>query len=180
MAINAAGPCLPGRRAYMTVDMTEHRHSMVPLEHGTQGLDATQLRGLAERHGVRFEVGPHQISRGAGEIVRHGWVVDLYGARSANDRGLQSDEATHHVHDVLDAIARHVVPRDAGQIAFELEPYTGAVHLDPRRDFLEEVRLRILIEPETTARESVIGDTDTQWMSDVSDRLEELGCVRRG
>ena len=157
------------------------RHSIFPVDHRTHGVPDEALSGLVERHGVTFELGPNQVIGPGGDIVRRGWIVDLYGRPSAADAALPYGEVHHHVHDVLHAVAATLVPEDRrGMVNAELERFTGAVRLDPRRGFAEEIRLRIQLEPHTTARTTMIGDSDTAWRDEIVERLEELGARQRG
>ena len=156
----------------------EPRHSILPVDHWTTGLSEEELRGLVERHSVSFEVHPHQIGID-GSVRRDGWTIDLYGMRSEADEELHLPDAAEHLDDVLRSIARAVVPEDTAALHVELSPFTGAVRMDPKRGFAEQVRLRVSIEPMTTARQSIVAGVETDWVSDVSARLEALGCKRR-
>jgi hypothetical protein len=160
--------------------MTSDRHSVFPVDPFSKNIPDEALRGLVSRHDVSFELGPNQVVRDDG-LVRRGWVVDLYGKRSAADAKLPSDQVYHHIHDVLHAVAATLVTEESrGVVHADLERFTGAVHIDPRRGFAEEVRLRIQIEPDTTARNTMIGEADTMWRDELVDRLESLGARSRG
>lgn len=164
-----------------------HRHSILPVDRGTTGLTDEQLRGLLLRHRVRFEVRPHLVvsSEAASDertLTRHGWEVDLYASRSRADAELSTDDMSDHLYEVLHAVARAITPAGAARVAIEMQPNSGAVHLDPRHDFAEEVRLRIVIEPhEGDLRESLVADLErigTEKTDAITERLEELGCHR--
>ena len=160
-----------------------HRHSILPVDRWTTGLTDDQLRGLLSRHHVRFEVRPHQVVAADRGLTRHGWEVDLYASRSTADDQLSTDDMTDHLYEVLHAVARAITPVRAARVAIEMQPNTGAVHLDPRNDFAEEVRLRIVIEPhEGELRQSLVADLErvgTEKTDAITTRLEELGCLRR-
>jgi hypothetical protein len=159
--------------------MHDHpRHSILPVDHWTTGLSDEELRGLAERHEVSFEVHPRQVG-GQGGVVRDGWTIDLYGSRSEADEDLRLRDAAEHLDDVLRSIARAVVPDDTASLHVELAPFTGAVRVDPKRGFAEQVRLRVQLEPMTTARQSIIVGVESDWVSLVTRRLEALGCRHR-
>ncbi|MBX3247382.1 MAG: hypothetical protein KF901_09380 [Myxococcales bacterium] len=159
--------------------MDDHpRHSILPVDHWTTGLSDDELRGLAERHGVTFEVHPHQVVAEGG-LRREGWEIDLYGSRSEADDELALHQAARHLDDVLRSIARAVVPDDTASLHAELSPFTGAVRVDPKRDFTEQVRLRVSLEPMTDARPSLVAGVESDWLSRVTSRLEALGCRRR-
>ena len=82
--------------------------------------------------------------------------------------------------DVLHAVAITLVPEDRrGLVDAQLERFTGAVRLDPRNDFAEEIRLRIQLEPDTTARMSMVADADTLWRDEIVEKLESLGARPR-
>lgn len=154
------------------------RHSIFPVDPSTHGVDDRDLRGLVERHQVVFEIAPNQVVKDR-ELIRRGWVVDLYGRPSAADAALSYGEKTHHVHDVLHAVAATLVPVEhRGLVNATLEHFTGAVRIDAR-DFAEEVRLRIQLEPPTTARTTMIGDEDTAWRDEIMERLHEVGARQR-
>lgn len=160
--------------------MTNDRHSIFPVDHFSKDLPEEALRGLVERHGVTFELGPNQVVKKDG-VVRRGWVVDLYGRRSAADARLPYGEVHHHIHDVLHAVAATLVTEDRrGVLHLDFEPFTGAVRIDPRHDFAEEVRLRIQIEPDPTARTTLLGDADTMWRDEIVEQLEKVGVRARG
>lgn len=151
------------------------KHSLFPVGPFTEDIPEHELAGLVARHAITYEIGPHQSARPDG-LVRRGWVVDLYGHRSRADEKLPGEEARHHVHDVLHAIARALVPDDRrGELSVALEPFTGAVRIDPRHDFAEEIRLRIDIELDPSGRMSMLGDADTAWRDEIVERLEALG-----
>ncbi len=154
------------------------RHSILPVDHWTTGLSDDDLRGLGARHEVRFEVHPHLIGVD-GSIRRDGWTVDLYGARSEADEALHLRDAAEHLDDVLRCIARAVVPEDTASLHVELSPFTGAVRVDPKRGFAEQVRLRVSIEPMATARQSMLPIAESGRVHEISQRLEQLGCRRR-
>ncbi len=158
--------------------MTE-RHSIFPVDPTTHGVAAADLRGLVARHQVAFELGPNQVAKD-GDITRRGWVVDLYGRRSAADAALPYGEVVHHVHDVLHAVAATLVPEDRrGLVMAKLEPFTGAVRIDTKHDFAEEVRLRIQLEPPTTTRMTLVDDADTAWRDEIVAQLTALGARPR-
>lgn len=155
------------------------RHSIFPVDPTTHGVEDRDLRGLVERHQVVFEIAPNQVVKNR-ELIRHGWVVDLYGRPSAADAALSYGEKTHHVHDVLHAVAATLVPEEhRGMVNATLEHFTGAVRIDTRGDFAEEVRLRILLEPPTTARMTLVGDADTAWRDEIIERLHDVGARQR-
>ena len=157
------------------------RHSIYPVDHFTRGIADEDLRGLVQRHAVTFELSPHHVLGPDRELLRRGWEVDLYGRQSEADSALTRSEARHHVHDVLHAVAVTLVPEEhRGALIAPLEQFTGAVRLDPRNDLREEVRLRIQLEPHTTARMSMIADADTLWRDEIVERLESLGARHRG
>ncbi|MCB9620707.1 MAG: hypothetical protein H6721_18400 [Sandaracinus sp.] len=158
--------------------MDHPRHSILPVDHWTSDLEDDDLRGLADRHHVSFEVHPHELAY-EGEVRRDGWVVDLYGERSEADAELHLRDAAAHLDDVLRAIARSVVPDDTHSVHIELSPFTGAVRVDPHRGFAEEVRLRMTIEAMTTARASLVDGVEIDRLATITQRLEELGCRRR-
>lgn len=158
-----------------------NRHSVFPVDHHTRDVADEDLRGLVARHAVTFEISPNQVAMAGGEIARRGWLVDLYGRQSAADAALPYGEVHHHVHDVLHAVAATLVPEGRrGPLHAQLERFTGAVRLDPRRGFAEEIRLRIQLEPQTTARMTLVGDSDTAWRDEIVSRLEDLGARQRG
>ena len=157
------------------------RHSIYPVDHFSHDIPEAALRGLVERHDVSFELGPNQVVGAGGEIVRRGWVVDLYARESEADAALPAGELTHHVFDVLHALARTLVPEERrGVVNAQLERFTGAVRIDPRHDYDEEVRLRIQLEPNTTARMTLVDDADTTWRDELVEKLEGLGAKQRG
>ena len=152
------------------------RHSVFPENHRTQGVADDDLRGLVARHSVSFELGPNQVVGPSGELLRRGWLVDLFGRQSAADAALPYGQVHHHVHDVLHAVAATLVPHDRrGVVNAALERFTGAVRLDPRRGFAEEVRLRIQLEPHTTARATMVGDSDTVWRDEIVEPRHPFG-----
>lgn len=155
-----------------------HSNSILPVDHWTHDLKPTELRGLVQRHHVVYELVPEQRVA-AGTLVRRGWQIDLYGRRSAADAKLASMEATEHVHDVLHAVALAVVPTEIGQVSVSLSPNTGAVHIDPRDDFAEEVRLRITVTPSSEARPTLVADGGSTEMEEITFQLEALGVHRR-
>lgn len=157
-----------------------NRDSILPVDAYSTGLRDDQLAGLVSRHGVRFEIGPNQVVSGHDTIGRHGWVIDLYGVKSKDDAKLRSDQANDHVWEVLSVIARASVPSDEGPLAIDFEPYTGRVVIDPRRDYLEEVQLRVIVQLETTARMSMVGEADTTVTDRIAERLIALGARRHG
>lgn len=157
-----------------------NRDSILPVDAYSTGLRDDQLSGLVTRHGVRFEIGPNQVTKSGDTIGRHGWVIDLYGVRSADDAKLGSDAANDHVWEVLSVIAHAVLPTDEGPLAIDLEPYSGRVVVDPKRNYLEEVQLRVTVQLETTARMSMVGEADTTVTDRIADRLIELGARRHG
>lgn len=153
-------------------------HSIFPVDPRTHGVADVDLRGLVARHAVAFEISPNQVAA-RGDLVRRGWIVDLFGRRSPADAALPYGEIAHHVHDVLHAVAATLVPENKrGDVIASLEQYTGAVRIDPKRDFAEEVRLRIQLEPVTTARGH--DATDTAWRDEIASRLTALGARQRG
>jgi hypothetical protein len=156
------------------------RHSIYPVDHFSKDVSEEDLKGLVARHAVSFEIGPHQTLGSEREVLRRGWVVDLYGHPSPADAGMPRAEKNHHIHDVLHAVAITLVPEDRrGLVDAQLERFTGAVRLDPRNDFAEEIRLRIQLEPDTTARMSMVADADTLWRDEIVEKLESLGARPR-
>lgn len=154
--------------------------SIFPVTAFSEGLTPEQLRGLVERHAVSFETGPWQtLAPGGGGIVRGGWMLDLFGQRSAADTKLDTPDATHHVHDVLQTLAREVLPSDVPGLVFAIEPYHGEMSMDPRRGFAEEVRLRVVIRHDTENRVSRFVEKETNWLEEIGDRLVALGVRRR-
>ena len=154
--------------------------SIFPVTAFSEGLTPQQLRGLVERHAVTFETGPWQtLAPGGGSVVRGGWTLDLWGQRSAKDATLETPEATHHVHDVLQTIANDVLPRDVPGLVFAVEPYHGELSMDPRRGFAEEVRLSVVIRHDTENRVSRYAEKETSWLDEITDRLSALGVRRR-
>lgn len=157
-----------------------NRESILPVDAFSTGLSDEELRGLASRHSVAFEITPNQITRGADrDIVRHGWVIDMYGRPSKDDASLSSERARDHIWEVLRVIARAALPSDEGPISIDVESYSGRTVMDPKRDFLEEVTLRVIVQLETSARMSKVGGLDTDVTDDVSARLVELGARKR-
>jgi hypothetical protein len=154
-------------------------HSILPLDHFTTGLSREQLKGLIERHAVRFEVSPYQGVGSAGELVREGWTIDLYGSRSASDKGLGHDEATRHVHDVLHSLAICIRPAIPEGLVIEDEPFHGKTVMDPQHDFAEEVQKRIYVLRDSSSRPTMVGESDTEWTHVLSFELESLGAARR-
>lgn len=165
--------------------MTSHpSHSLLPVDHFTTGLTDDQLRGLVARHRVSFEVAPHQALGRSRELVRAGWAVDLLGRRSEADADLHLGDAGHHMHEVLNVVARAVTTPEPQGVRITLEPYKGSLHYDPRRDFEQMVRLRVLIEPRARPLGDGADDPETHddalAMEDVVARLEALGATRQG
>lgn len=156
-----------------------NRESIYPVEAYTSDVRLDDLRGLVVRHSVRFEIGPNQVMKASDTVGRSGWVVDLYGRASADDAKMKSSAANDHVWDVLSVIAHAVLPTDEGQVAIDIEPYSGRVVVDPKRDFLEEVQLRFIVMMETNARMSMVGDDDTAITDQIADRLAALGARRK-
>ncbi len=156
-----------------------NRDTLLPIDAFTVGLRDDQLRGLVERHAVRFEVGPQQVVKGGDTLARNGWVLELFGSKSSSDNKLKSSEATDHVWEVLRVIARAVVPDDEGPIVIDIEPFSGRVVIDPKRDYREEVPLRMTIQLETTARMSMVGEDDSAITDRIADRLVSLGARRK-
>lgn len=157
-----------------------NRESILPVDAYTSGLRDDQIAGLVARHGVRFEIGPNQITRRDESITRHGWVIDLYGVRSSDDARMPSDAANDHVWDVLSVIAHAVLPSDEGPLDIDVEPYAGRVVVDPKRNYLEEVQLRMTVQLETEARLSMVGEADTTVTDRIADKLIALGARRHG
>jgi hypothetical protein len=151
-------------------------HSILPLDHFTTGLSREQLKGLVERHAIRFEVSPYQKVGSAGELLREGWTIDLYGSRSEADAALGHDEATRHVHDVLHALAICIRPAIPEGLLVEDEPFHGKTVLDPRNDFAEEVHKRVYALRDST---DAVGEVDTEWTQILTFELEALGAARR-
>jgi uncharacterized protein YciU (UPF0263 family) len=160
------------------VPSVSHSHSILPVDHWTHDLKPSELRGLVERHHVVYELVPEQRVA-AGAIVRRGWQIDLYGRRSAADATLSWTDATDHVHDVLHAVAVAVVPAEIGQISVSLSPNTGAVFIDARNDYAEQVRLRITVTPWSEARPTLVADDGSTEMEEITFQLEALGAHRR-
>ncbi len=160
------------------VALVSHSDSILPVDHWTHDLAPAELRGLVARHHVVHELVPEQRVSG-GTLVRKGWQIDLYGRRSPGDAQLRSMDATEHVHDVLHAIALAVVPAEIGQVSVALSPNNGAVFIDTRDDFAEEVRLRITVTPSSDARPTLVADGGSAEMEEITFRLESLGAHRR-
>ncbi len=154
-------------------------HSILPLDHFTTGLTREQLCGLVERHSVRFEVSPYQGVSRAGDLVREGWTLDLYGSRSKADAALGHDAATRHVHDVLHAVAIAIRPAIPDGLVVEDEPFHGKTVLDPQHDFAEEVHKRVYVLRDSNVRPTMIGEADTDWTQLVAFELQSLGIARR-
>lgn len=156
-----------------------HSDSILPVDHWTTGLSPEQLRGLVERHHVVYEVVPEQAVKDHA-LVRSGWCVDLYGRKSKADAALRFTEHTEHLHDVLHAVATSIVPDEHEQVVIQLSPHDGAVHVDAKDDFAEEVRLRIHVHPTTDARPTLIGDAGGSQLDEITGSLSALGVRRRG
>jgi hypothetical protein len=156
-----------------------HSKSILPIDHWTTGLDAAQLRGLAERHRVVYEVAAdHTVKSHA--LVRSGWFIDLYGRKSEADAALRFTEHTEHIHDVLHALARSIVPAEHDHVAVHLSQHDGAVRLDTKDGFAEEVRLRVHVRPMSDARPTLIDDAGSSELDEIARSLAALGIHRRG
>jgi hypothetical protein len=164
----------------------------LPVDHFTTGLSDEQLRGVVARHRVSFEVAPHHTLGRSREWVRAGWAVDLLGRRSDADGKLHLGDAGRHVHDVLHVIAHAVTTPEPTGVRITLEPYTGSLQYDPRHDFEQMVRLRVLIEPRASGAVEAGGEADGDEplepelhddalaMEEIVARLEALGATRQG
>lgn len=155
-----------------------HSDSILPVDHWTTGLSDAQLHGLVERHAVVFEVVPEQVVKDHA-LVRGGWYIDLYGRKSAADAALRFTAHTEHIHDVLHAVAKAIVPAEHEHVAVDLSPHDGATFVDTKDDFAEEVRLRIHIRPMSDARPTLVGDGGTSQLDEITSALEALGVRRR-
>lgn len=157
-----------------------HRDTLLPVDAFTVGLRDDELRGLVERHAVRFEVAPHHVRLpDAPSISKDGYVVELFGSRSASDVGLPSGRANDHVFEVLRALANAVLPSEEGPIAIDVESFAARTVMDPKQGFREEVPLRIVIRLETTAGQGSDGDPGAVTER-ISARLLALGARRKG
>ena len=154
-------------------------HSIVPLDHWTTGLTREQLKGLIERHAVRFEVAPYQRVTLEGSLARDGWTIDLYGSPSPSDRALDHDTAVAHVHDVLYALSIAVRPVIPEGLVVEDEPFHGKTVLDPKKDFAEETHKRLYVLRDSAMRTTMLGDADTDWTRELGMQLELLGARPR-
>ena len=158
--------------------MADSPHSLImDLTHFTTGLPEHEVRGLAERHGVHFEVHPEHLGFADGR-KRSGWSLDLFAARSEADAELHGRDVSHHLDDVLRAIARAAIFPEGEQVpegmSVEFGVYNGAVIVDTKHDFKEEVRLRISVHDRL---EDDGDDTDERsFVDELRKRLLELGC----
>lgn len=157
--------------------MDRPKSLIMDLTHFTDDLPDDDVRGLVARHGVSFEVHPEAVSFSGGRRG-DGWTIDLFATRSEADGELHGGEVTHHLDDVLRAIARAVIPRFDGNahpdnVIVELGHYTGAVIVDPRKEFQEQVRLRMSIHD---AVEDGDAANERAAMEDIRSKLLELGC----
>lgn len=141
-----------------------------------------QLRALLAQHHVRYEVRPHKAATRNGTIETMGWDIDLYGSRSTEEGQLPSAAAPLRLRDVMHAIARALVSPETHRVAVEVEQDDGAVHLDPRHHFREEVRARIVVEPLTinpqVHEEGEEPHLEAEETKRLTTRLESLGCHR--
>lgn len=154
-------------------------HSIVPIDHWTTGLTREQLKGLVERHAVRFEVAPYQRVAPDGALTRDGWTIDFYGSPSTADDALERDATVEHVHDVLHALSVAVRPVIPDGLVVEDEPFHGKTVLDPHKDFAEETQKRIYVLRDSTFRPTMIGESDTDWTRAMTEQLELLGARSR-
>lgn len=156
-----------------------HQEGNLEIDPFTEGLSKDDLAALATRHGVRYEIGANQLVKPGGVQERHGWMLDLYGSRSKDDQKLEGETASHHVHDVLRAIARVVAPSHIAEALVHKEPYNGSVFVDPHKNFLEEVRLRIVIEPGPDDHTPGTSGPVANVVEEMRKKLSELG-VKQG
>ena len=156
-----------------------HQEGNLEIDPFTEGLSKDDLQALATKHGVRYEVGANQLVKPGGVTERHGWIVDLYGSRSKEDAKLEGEEVSHHVHDVLRAIARVVAPSHIAEALVHKEPYNGSVFVDPHKNFLEEVRFRIVIEPGPEDHSAGTSGPVADVVEEMRKKLSELG-IKQG
>lgn len=108
------------------------------------GSELPQLRRIASRHGVRYEVLP-EMDLVDHQLVKVGFRLDLWGLHLHPKGVAPGCPECRAVYDELEKIAEWILPGDERPSRYEIEPFDRALHAAPGLKDRDEVLVEVKI-----------------------------------
>jgi hypothetical protein len=134
-----------------------------------------ELASRARMHGVHYSVTQHQVATAENELVRRGWIIDVYGACAEGEGPVEDRRGLEAVHDVLADVLTATLPPSSAEVGVHVDPFVGAIHMGSGSEDVHEVRIRIVFEPHTETTLEQGAKLDTEMLDGMRSRLATLG-----